>query len=148
MVRCSLCKGEKVAGACAKCGQFACPSCDRCSGCSRVICSRCDRDGPDFEFPGDLHPHPHNRPGRQWRFEVTPEPSSQRPVPSAASSVGGGAGVTLMPTVANGVGQSWLSSTATAVCPDRLRYEQLGEADGWRGRVVRAFFWLMKGWPS
>lgn len=29
------------------------------------------------------------------------------------------------------------------LCPDLLRYEQLGEADHWRGRIVRAFFWLL-----
>lgn len=34
-------------------------------------------------------------------------------------------------------------STAHVICPDLLRLEQLGEADGWRGRLVRAFFWLI-----
>lgn len=38
--------------------------------------------------------------------------------------------------------------TANALCPDLLRYEQIGEADGWRGRTVRAFFWLMRAWPT
>ena len=33
-----------------------------------------------------------------------------------------------------------------ALCPDLLRYEQIGAADNWRGRVVRAFFWLMRVW--
>lgn len=33
-------------------------------------------------------------------------------------------------------------------CPDLLRYEQIGEADTWRGRVVRAFFWLLRWWPT
>jgi hypothetical protein len=33
------------------------------------------------------------------------------------------------------------------LCPDLLRYEQIGAADGWRGRVVRLFFWLMRLWP-
>lgn len=33
------------------------------------------------------------------------------------------------------------------MCPDLLRYDQLGEADNLRGRVVRAFFWLMRIWP-
>lgn len=33
------------------------------------------------------------------------------------------------------------------ICPDLLRYDQLGEADNLRGRVVRAFFWLMRVWP-
>ena len=31
-------------------------------------------------------------------------------------------------------------------CPDLLRYEQIGAADNLRGRVVRMFFWLMRGW--
>jgi len=35
----------------------------------------------------------------------------------------------------------------SALCPDLLRYEQIGTADGWRGRVVRAFFWLLRVWP-
>lgn len=39
------------------------------------------------------------------------------------------------------------SATPSALCPDLLRYEQLGEADGQRGRVVRAFFWLLRYWP-
>ena len=26
------------------------------------------------------------------------------------------------------------TSTASVACPDLLRYEQIGEADGWRGR--------------
>jgi hypothetical protein len=34
------------------------------------------------------------------------------------------------------------------LCPDLLRYELLGEADGWRGRAVRAFFWLLRVWPA
>lgn len=49
---------------------------------------------------------------------------------------------------------SWpvsMSTTGTAapqaLCPDLLRYEQIGAADGWRGRVVRVFFWLMRAWP-
>lgn len=41
-------------------------------------------------------------------------------------------------------GVTW---TSNAVCPDLLRYEQIGEADGPRGCVVRAFFWLMRVWP-
>ena len=49
-----------------------------------------------------------------------------------------------------GTGQ--LSDTTTTVsqyvCPDLLRYEQIGAADNWRGRVVRAFFWLMRVWPA
>ena len=34
------------------------------------------------------------------------------------------------------------------VCPDLLRYEQIGVADNMRGHVVRAFFWLMRAWPT
>jgi len=38
--------------------------------------------------------------------------------------------------------------TTTAVngviCPDLLRLGDLGEADGWRGRAVRVFFWLLR----
>lgn len=34
------------------------------------------------------------------------------------------------------------------LCPDLLRYELIGEADGWRGRIVRAFFWLLRAWPA
>jgi hypothetical protein len=37
--------------------------------------------------------------------------------------------------------------TPDCLCPDLLRHGQLGEADGWRGRVVRAFFWLLRAWP-
>lgn len=38
-------------------------------------------------------------------------------------------------------------SVPSALCPDLLRWEQLGTADGRRGRVVRAFFWLLRAWP-
>lgn len=37
--------------------------------------------------------------------------------------------------------------TPEHLCPDLLRYEQIGCADNWRGRVVRGFFWLMRAWP-
>lgn len=33
------------------------------------------------------------------------------------------------------------------LCPDLLDYELIGEADNLRGRVVRAFFWIMRAWP-
>lgn len=33
-----------------------------------------------------------------------------------------------------------------ALCPDLLRYEQIGAADNWRGRLVRGFFWCMRAW--
>lgn len=45
----------------------------------------------------------------------------------------------------------WTSNPVRIVtiplCPDLLRYDQLGEADNLRGRVVRVFFWLMRVWP-
>ncbi len=31
-------------------------------------------------------------------------------------------------------------SAGAPLCPDLLRLEQLGEADGWRGYLVRLFF--------
>lgn len=34
------------------------------------------------------------------------------------------------------------------ICPDLLDYDAIGAADGLRGRVVRAFFWLMRAWPA
>jgi hypothetical protein len=40
------------------------------------------------------------------------------------------------------------TTVPAALCPDLLRYEQIGEADNLRGRVVRAFFWLMRVWPA
>jgi hypothetical protein len=43
---------------------------------------------------------------------------------------------------------TWLTTaTVTVLCPDGLRYEDLGAADTWRGRLVRAFFWLLQAWP-
>jgi hypothetical protein len=52
-------------------------------------------------------------------------------------------------TAATGPTAVHWSSTATtgthhAICPDLLRLSALGEADGWRGHVVRAFFRLLK----
>ncbi len=32
------------------------------------------------------------------------------------------------------------------LCPDLLRYENIGAADRLRGRAVRAFFWIMRAW--
>lgn len=32
------------------------------------------------------------------------------------------------------------------ICPDLLSYADLGAADNLRGRVVRAFFWLIRRW--
>jgi hypothetical protein len=37
--------------------------------------------------------------------------------------------------------------TPDHLCPDLLRFSQIGPADNARGRVVRAFFWLMRIWP-
>lgn len=34
------------------------------------------------------------------------------------------------------------------LCPDLLDYELIGAADNMRGRVVRAFFWIMRIWPT
>jgi hypothetical protein len=33
------------------------------------------------------------------------------------------------------------------ICPDHLSYEDFGVADCRRGRVIRAFFWLLRFWP-
>lgn len=38
----------------------------------------------------------------------------------------------------------WKISTNAPLCPDLLRLADLGEADNWRGKVVRAFFRLLK----
>jgi hypothetical protein len=38
--------------------------------------------------------------------------------------------------------------TPDHLCPDLLRWENIGAADGLRGRVVRAFFWLLRAWPA
>jgi hypothetical protein len=40
-------------------------------------------------------------------------------------------------------GQVGFTFTHTALCPDLLRLSQIGEADNFRGRVVRAFFRLL-----
>lgn len=39
---------------------------------------------------------------------------------------------------------STTTGNATVLCPDLLRLENLGEADGWRGRLVRGFFRALK----
>lgn len=44
-------------------------------------------------------------------------------------------------------GSNPIQMVGIPLCPDLLRYEQLGEADNLRGRVVRAFFWLLRWWP-
>lgn len=38
--------------------------------------------------------------------------------------------------------------TASAICPDLLDLDKIGEADNLRGRVVRAFFRMMRLWPA
>lgn len=38
------------------------------------------------------------------------------------------------------------TSLSSAICPDLLELDDIGEADNLRGRVVRAFFWFMKVW--
>ena len=37
--------------------------------------------------------------------------------------------------------------TPDHLCPDLLRWENIGVSDGLRGRVVRTFFWIMRIWP-
>lgn len=41
-----------------------------------------------------------------------------------------------------------VTSTSSAICPDLLDLDDIGVADNLRGRVVRAFFWLMRLWPT
>lgn len=36
------------------------------------------------------------------------------------------------------------SMARTALCPDLLRLDDIGEADSWRGHVVRTFFRLLR----
>lgn len=42
---------------------------------------------------------------------------------------------------------SHATSAPTALCPDLLVAEQIGAADGARGRVVRGFFFALRLWP-
>lgn len=53
-------------------------------------------------------------------------------------------------TSSPGVRLRMLSSSQTVavsrLCPDLLTLDDLGAADGWRGRCVRAFFWLLRFW--
>ena len=37
-----------------------------------------------------------------------------------------------------------MTATTSALCPDLLRLSDIGEADSWRGRVVRLFFRVLK----
>lgn len=39
------------------------------------------------------------------------------------------------------------STSTVYLSPDLLGYDRIGAADTFRGRVVRAFFWLMRAWP-
>lgn len=36
------------------------------------------------------------------------------------------------------------TSTNSAICPDLLNIRDIGEADGWRGHVVRIFFRVLR----
>lgn len=36
----------------------------------------------------------------------------------------------------------------TYLCPDLLSDEDIGAADTLRGKVVQAFFWLLRIWPA
>jgi hypothetical protein len=61
---------------------------------------------------------------------------------------GGNSPSTTARFTASGLGTTWPSGAShifvtIPICPDLLRLEQLGEADGLRGRIVRAFFWLL-----
>jgi len=49
-----------------------------------------------------------------------------------------------------GGGTEWVTVTgsSTAICPDLLSLRDIGVADNWRGRVIRAFFKLMEYWPA
>ena len=43
---------------------------------------------------------------------------------------------------------SYFHLIGVPICPDLLRYDELGVADNWRGRVIRGFFYLMRAWPA
>jgi hypothetical protein len=45
------------------------------------------------------------------------------------------------------VGRDGVLVTPDHLCPDLLRLSNIGPADGWRGRIVRGFFRLMRLWP-
>lgn len=36
------------------------------------------------------------------------------------------------------------TTNQSPLCPDLLRLEDIGEADAWRGKVVRGFFRILK----
>jgi len=57
--------------------------------------------------------------------------------PSLSLSIGG-------PRLMRAADGTWV--TPDHLCPDLLRYENIGAADGLRGRAVRAFFWLLRAW--
>jgi hypothetical protein len=55
-----------------------------------------------------------------------------------------------MTVMINGVPQNATTGNLSyppVYCPDLMRLDNVGEADGLRGRVVRAFFHLMRLWP-
>ena len=39
---------------------------------------------------------------------------------------------------------TFTSATPRALCPDLLSIRDIGEADGWRGHVVRGFFRVLR----
>jgi hypothetical protein len=39
---------------------------------------------------------------------------------------------------------TWTTGTNSAICPDLLSIRDLGEADGWRGHLVRGIFRLLR----
>ena len=41
-------------------------------------------------------------------------------------------------------GYTTITTTSKVICPDLLRLSDLGEADNWRGHVVRGFFRLLR----
>lgn len=75
-----------------------------------------------------------------------------RTLAPARTSAGGGCSYELVVTlpdpdcyqVSGTINQTF---TTARLCPDLLRYDQIGVADNWRGRTIRAFFWLMRAWP-
>lgn len=52
--------------------------------------------------------------------------------------------VTTMYALPGGVTTTSYTTTQSAICPDLLSIDQIGTADGWRGRVVRGFFRVLR----
>jgi len=46
----------------------------------------------------------------------------------------------------DGVSGTSVRILTVPICPDLLRYDQLGVADNFRGKIIRGFFWLMQIW--